>query len=192
MFVFPANEGTNITLQTLTSNTASPVATFAETDSGLHTRYAPFRVSGYDGFYVALRSLDTCVQVHRLQVLYWTCPGGVQGRAEVDGPAERFESQTFRCIGNSSQLVEGTRLTCFVEQSGRDEYTEWRLLGGDEPMSISEVCQCDPGFQLSNETHACVGECDSTYTYECMLVMEYLKCHIITISWHKVVCDEHL
>ena len=189
MFVFPANEGTNITLQTLTSNTASPVATFAETDSGLHTRYASFSADGYDGFYVALQSLDTCVQVHRLQVLYWTCPGGVQGRAEVDGPAERFESQRFRCIGNSSQVVEGTRLTCFVEESGGEEFTEWRLLG-DEPMSINEVCQCDPGFQLSNETHACIGECGSTHV--CMLVIECLKCHIITISWHKVVCDEHL
>ena len=166
MFVFPANEGTNITLQTLTSNTASAVANFAETDdTRTHTRYASFRVSGYDGFYVALRSKDTCVQVHRLQVLYWTCPGGVQGLAEVDGPAEPLKSQSFRCIGNSSQLVEGTRLTCFVEQSGREEYTEWRLLGGDKPMSINEVCQCDPGFQLSNETLACVGECGSTRTY---------------------------
>ena len=31
---------------------------------------------------------DTCVQVHRLQVLYWTCPGGVQGLAEVDGATQ--------------------------------------------------------------------------------------------------------
>ena len=164
--MFPANEGTNITLQRLTSNTGRAVATFAETDSGLHTRYAPFRVSGYDGFYVALRSLDTCVQVHRLQVLYWTCPGGVQGLAEVDGSAEPLESQTFRCIGNSTQLVEGNRLTCFVEQNGRDdEYTEWRLIGGDNPMSINEVCRCDPGFQLSNETPACIGECGNMHTY---------------------------
>ena len=102
--------------------------------------------------------------VHRLQVLYWTCPGGVQGLAEVDGSAERLESQTFRCIGNSTQLVEGTRLTCFVEQNGRDEYTEWRLLG-DDPMSINEVCRCDPGFQLSNETSACIGECGNMHTY---------------------------
>ena len=147
MFVFPANKGTNVTLQTLTSNTASPVATFAETDSGLHTRYAPFRVSGYDGFYVALQSLDTCVQVHRLQVLYWTCPGGVQGLAEVDGSAEPMGSRSFRCNVNSTQVVEGTHLTCLVEQSGEDEYTEWKLLG-DAAMGITEVCQCDPGFQL--------------------------------------------
>ena len=164
--MFPANEGTNINREALTSSTANPVATFAETASGLYTRYAPFRVDGYDGFYVALRSLDTCVQVHRLQVLYWTCPGGVQGLAEVDGSAEQLESQTFRCIGNSTQLVEGDRLTCFVEQNGRDEYTEWRLLG-DEPMSIDEVCRCDPGFQLSNETPACISECGSTHTYVC-------------------------
>ena len=166
MFVFPANEGTNITLQTLTSNTTSAVATFAETDDmRTHTRYASFRVDNGYGFYVAFRSLDTCVMIHRLQVLYWTCPGGVQGLAEVDGPAEPLKSQSFRCIGNSSQLVEGTRLTCFVEQSGRDEYTEWRLLGGDKPMSINEVCQCDQGFQLSNETHACIGECGSTHVH---------------------------
>ena len=165
MFVFPANEGTNITLQTLTSNTASAVATFAETDdTRTHMRFASFSADGYNGFYVALRGLDTCVQVHRLQVLYWTCPGGVHGLAEVDGSAERFESQTFRCIGNSTQLVEGTRLTCFVEQNGRDEYTEWKLLGDDQ-MSINEVCQCDPGFQLSNETPACIGECGNMHTY---------------------------
>ena len=165
MFVFPANEGTNITLQTLISNTENAVATFAETDNGVHMRYTSFRVDGYDGFYVALRSRDTCVMVHRLQVLYWTCPGGVQGLVEVDGSAERFESQTFRCIGNSTRLVEGNRLTCFVEQNGRDEYTEWRLIGGDEPMSINEVCRCDPGFQLSNETPACIGECGNMHTY---------------------------
>ena len=168
MFVFPANEGTNITQQTLTSNTASAVANFAETDdTRTHTRYASFRVDdGYDGFYVALRSKDTCVMIHRLQVLYWTCPAGVQGLAEVDGSSEPHESQTFRCIGNSTQLVEGNRLTCFVEQNGRDdEYTEWRLLGGDEPMSINEVCRCDPGFQLSNETPTCIGECGNMHTY---------------------------
>ena len=37
VFVFPANEGTNITLQTLTSNAASPLATCAETAAELHT-----------------------------------------------------------------------------------------------------------------------------------------------------------
>ena len=56
-------------------------------------------------------------------------------------------SRSFRCNVNSTQVVAGTHLTCLVEQSGEDEYTEWKLLG-DAAMGITEVCQCDPGFQL--------------------------------------------
>ena len=177
MFVFPANEGTNINREALTSSTANPVATFAETASGLYTRYAPFRVDGYDGFYVALRSLDTCVQVHRLQVLYWTCPGGVQGLAEVDGSAEPMGSRSFSCIVNSTQLVAGTHLTCLVEQSGEDEYTEWKLLG-DAAMGITEVCQCDPGFQLlmtRNEFAVC----------GCVLCIRQTFCISTSCAWYK-------
>ena len=167
MFVFPANEGTNITLETVNNTAVNPLATFAETDSEIHTRYASFsrEVSGYDGFFVALRSLDTCVQVHRLQVLYWTCPGGVQGLAEVDGTAEHLESRSFRCIGNSTQLIKGDRLTCLVEQRGEEEYTEWKL-SDDLTKAITEVCRCDPGFQLLmlNEEPVCSGEWAGAYT----------------------------
>ena len=161
MYVLPANKGMNITLETVASTTVGAVATFAEADTKLHMRYASFsqRVTGYDGFFVALRSQDTCVQVHRLQVFYWTCPGGVQGLVEVDGSAEPLESRGFRCVGNSTQLIEGNRLTCFVEKNGEDEHTEWKLLGGIT-VSVSEVCQCDPGFQLlmRNEVAVCSGE----------------------------------
>ena len=167
MFVFPANEGTNITLETVNNTAVNPLATFAETDSETHTRYASFsrEVSGYDGFFVALRSLDTCVQVHRLQVLYWTCPGGVQGLAEVDGPAEMFESRSFRCIGNSTQLIEGDRLTCLVEQRGEDEYTEWKL-SEDLTKAITEVCRCEPGFHLLMRSGAAV--CSGEVIAQCM------------------------
>ena len=161
MYVFPANEGMSITLEMVANTTVYPVAKFAETDSEVHMQYASFSdvVSGFDGFFIALRSLDTCVQVHRLQVLYWTCPGGVQGLAEVDGTAEPMESRSFRCVGNSTQLIEGNRLTCLVEQRGEDEYTEWKL-SDDLTKAINEVCRCDPGFQLlmMHEAAVCSGE----------------------------------
>ena len=167
MYVLPANDGMNITLETVASTTVGAVATFAEADTALHTRYASFsqRVTGYDGFFVALRSQDTCVQVHRLQVFYWTCPGGVQGLVEVDGSAEPLESRSFRCVGNSTQLIEGSRLTCFVDRSGEDEYTEWKLLRDGKTTTITEVCRCDPGFQLlmRNEVAVCSGELGQMY-----------------------------
>ena len=162
MYVLPANEEMNITLETVASTTVGAVATFAEADTAIHMRYASFsqRVDEYDGFFVALRSQDTCVQVHRLQVFYWTCPGGVQGLVEVDESAEPLDSRSFRCVGNSTQLIEGNRLTCFLERSGEDEYTEWRLFGDSRRMSITEVCRCDPGFQLlmRNKVAVCSGE----------------------------------
>ena len=181
MYVLPANEGMNITLETVASTTVGAVTTFAEADTALHTRYASFsqRVTGYDGFFVALRSQDTCVQVHRLQVFYWTCPGGVQGLVEVDGSAEPLESRSFRCVGNSTQLIEGNRLTCFVVKSGEDEYTEWRLLGDSIRMSITEVCRCDPGFQplMRNEEVICSGESRQMHA----LIMGCLVCHIVAV-----------
>ena len=100
-YVFPANEGTNITLATVTNPTVSPlVPPFAEADADVHMHYVAFShmADTYDGFYVALRSEDACVYAHRLQVFYWTCPGGLQGLAVVDGTAEPLESRTFRCI----------------------------------------------------------------------------------------------
>ena len=182
MYVLPANEGMNITLETVASTTVDAVATIAEADTELHTRYASFsqRVDEYDGFFVALRSQDTCVQVHRLQVFYWTCPGGVQGLVEVDGSAEPLDSRSFRCVGNSTQLIEGNRLTCFVETSGEDEYPEWRLFGDSIRISITEVCQCDPGFQplMGNEVAVCRGELGQTHA----LVMGCLVCHIVAIT----------
>ena len=167
MYVLPANEGMNITLETVASTTVDAVGTFAEADTELHTRYASFsqRVDEYDGFFVALRSQDTCVQVHRLQVFYWTCPGGVQGLVEVDGSAEAKESRSFRCVGNSTQLVEGNHLTCFVEKNDEDEYTEWKLKSDRIRMTVTEVCRCDPGFQLlmRNEVAVCSGELGQMY-----------------------------
>ena len=160
-YVFPANEGTNITLATVTNPTVSPlVPPFAEADADVHMHYVAFShmADTYDGFYVALRSEDACVQVYRLQVFYWTCPGGLQGLVEVDGTAEPLESCTFRCIGNSTQRTAGDRLICTVDSRGEEEYSEWRLSGSGTALSISEVCQCNPGYQLL--MGSCSGELD--------------------------------
>ena len=162
-YVFPANEGTNITLATVTNPTVNRLdPPFAEADSAIHSRYVSFShmADTYDGFYVALRSEDACVYVHRVQVFYWTCPGGMQGLAEVDGTAEPLESRTFRCIGNSTQRTEGDRLICIVASRGEEEYSEWRLSGSGTALTISEVCQCNPGFQLL--MGACSGELGSS------------------------------
>ena len=100
-YVFPANEGTNITLATVINPIVDHLdPPFAEADTDVHSRYVSFShmADMYDGFYVALRSEDACVYVQRLQVFYWACPGGLQGLAEVDGTAEALESRTFRCI----------------------------------------------------------------------------------------------
>ena len=79
--------------------------------------------------------------------------------------------------GNSTQLVEGTHLTCLVEQSVEDEYTEWKLLG-DTAMGITEVCQCDPGFQLlmmRNELAVCGS----------VLYVRQMFCMSTSGAWYK-------
>ena len=85
--------------------------------------------------------------------------------------------------GNSTQLVEGTHLTCLVEQSVEDEYTEWKLLG-DAAMGITEVCQCDPGFQLlmmRNELAICGSVLYVRQIFVCPLVVHGINVACIYI-----------
>ena len=84
--------------------------------------------------------------------------------------------------GNSTQLVAGTHLTCLVEQSVEDEYTEWKLLG-DAAMGITEVCQCDPGFQLlmmRNELVVCGS----------VLYVRQMFCMSTSGAWYK--CGKYI
>ena len=167
MYIIPANDETVIDMAAVQAY-ASSVPNNARKqitgpDEQVTSEY--FKVdqqallTGYDGFHIALQSRDTCVTIHRVQVLYWECAAGRQGLVYVNAAGEPQQTSTFQCVGNSTLHLQATQqIICTVTAANNEETADWTIVG--DPTPLSEACGCDPGFGFSQENgeDVCTGE----------------------------------
>ena len=171
VYIIPANEGelTIENIQTRISNIKSSETgsdfQYTGDDNTVTTTFGAIgqnKINNKEGLYVAFRSQDACVTIHRIQVFYWKCPRRI---GLVDLTKSHYQGDTVslssvQCLGNSTYRLGGGAkgiATCSLQSSPMEAYWRFTSLEVGGVISHEEVCGCDPGYGYNVSTEQCYG-----------------------------------